>query len=180
MKILIAGVGRFGSQIALLSAIYLKPEKIILYDIKPLSGDILDLQHACKGLELSTQITDKLEPADYIIIAAGRARTEDKPDTTLYANNIETVGWIILELQAKKIFKKTTKLIITTNPVIEITKTVAKHYPNYNVYNPESQLLELREGRELGGAILRTKGYTNFGAGVACVLLIKDIEKGIK
>jgi malate/lactate dehydrogenase len=50
MKIGIIGVGRIGSQIAFLSLMKFRPDKMILIDTKDLTGDTLDLQHACRGL----------------------------------------------------------------------------------------------------------------------------------
>jgi malate/lactate dehydrogenase len=176
---LIAGVGRLGSQIAMMSAAVLEPKKLILYDIKDLSGDIMDLRHACGGLELITEITEKIGPSDYVIIAAGRPRREKKDwkDSTLYRQNLATVFEVLEVLQKRGAFKRSTSLIIMTNPVLKISKAVSSRMNGYRVYNPEEFLMRLRGGKELGWKIVKTKGYTDLGAAVSCIRLIEDIEK---
>jgi malate/lactate dehydrogenase len=176
MRILIAGVGRLGSQIAMMSTMLLKPEKIMLYDLKELTGDVLDLQHACKGLKIKTWITTRLSQADYIIIAAGQSRTPRSNGDTLFRNNMNTILEIMAVLQKENIIKKTSTIIITTNPVMDITKGIAAVY-DYEICNPEAELMQLRNNKELGMEIVRTKGYTNFGASMACILLIRKLEK---
>jgi malate/lactate dehydrogenase len=179
MKILIAGVGHLGSQVAMMSAMLLKPERIILYDIKDLKGDILDLQHACFGLGLDTEITESLTPVDYAIIAAGKARSagQGELESALYPGNIKTVWAVIRSLIEKGVITKATTLIILTNPVLEITKDVKAGMPGYQVHNPEEHLLRIRKGKELGMEIIRTKGYTNFGAAVSCIRLLQELEE---
>jgi malate/lactate dehydrogenase len=179
MKILIAGVGHLGSQVAMMSAMLLKPERIILCDIKDLRGDILDLRHAIAGLNLKTEITERIAPVDYAIIAAGKARGpgQRESESGLYPENIKTVWGVIGSLRKAGAIKKTTVFIILTNPVIEVTEAVKAGMPEYEVRNPEDYLLRLRKGKDLGMEIIKTKGYTNFGAAVSCVLLMQDLEK---
>jgi malate/lactate dehydrogenase len=180
--ILIAGVGHLGSQIAMMSAAELEPKRLVLYDIKDLTGDILDLRHACEGLGLSTKITERIEPSDYVIITAGKPRRVkgEETDDTLYADNRDTVFKVLEGLRKKGTFKKSTCLIVMTNPVLRVTEAVAAKMTQNRVYNPERLLMESRKGKELGWKIIQTKGYTNFGAAVACVRLIDEIEKNEK
>ena len=176
---LVAGVGRLGAQAAMMSAAVLEPRTLILYDIKDLSGDVLDLRHACKGLELKTEITEKVGPSDYIIIAAGRPRlteNEGRKDE-FYSDNLAAVFDVLKVLRRKGAFKRSTSLIIMTNPVLRITEAVAAAVTRYPIYNPEEFLMESREGKELGWSIISTKGYTDFGAAVSCVRLIDEIER---
>ncbi|OGI12105.1 hypothetical protein A3K64_02090 [Candidatus Micrarchaeota archaeon RBG_16_36_9] len=176
MKILIKGVGRLGSQVAFLSMIKLKPEKILLSDIKDLNGDILDLNNAANGLNIKTEITDKLEPTDYLIICAGVSRNLNLKDfKQLYLLNEPIITNIITDV--KPFLKKDTKIIVMTNPVNEITDLVKKLLPDYYVSNTEEFLLKIRNGKELGWEIIKTKGYTNFGPAVSAILLIEKLEE---
>lgn len=175
MKVLIIGVGRLGSTIAWEVCKEINPEKVMLYDIKDLSGDMLDLKHACKGYGINTTITDKREKADIIIISAGHPRIN--MDDNLFDKNfpiIEDAYRII-----KQVLKTDTKIIVMTNPVIDMTEIMRKLLPNHMVECPEKILNEMRRGKELGWDIIKTKGYTNFGAAVSCVKLIKKLE-GLK
>jgi malate/lactate dehydrogenase len=69
MKVFIYGLKRLGSVLAYTILWYFHPEKIILKEIggTDIRGEILDLQNAANGLNLTTEITDKLEVADFII-----------------------------------------------------------------------------------------------------------------
>ena len=176
---LIAGVGHLGSQIAMMSAAVLEPRRLILYDIKNLSGDVMDLRHACRGLGLMTEITEKIAPADYVIIAAGKPRSEESESksSAFYTLNLATVSEVLKVLQRRRAFKKTTSVIVMTNPVLKITEAVASRMPNHAVYNPERFLMKSRDGKELGWQIVSTKGYSDFGAAVSCIQLINEIEK---
>lgn len=176
MKILIIGVGRLGSQVAMLSVVLLKPEKIILYDVKDLEGDILDLRHACTGLGIKTAVTKKPEPCDYIIITAGQARDHRNKVTEkqLYATNASIIRSVVH--YAKRAIDKNTTIIVMTNPVMKLTRLVSDMVPGTKVLNPENFLLEMREGKELGMKIVKTKGYTNFGAAVSVVKLINSMN----
>jgi malate/lactate dehydrogenase len=178
MKLLIAGVGHLGSQIAMVSAMLLRPEKIILYDTKPLHGDILDLQHACKGLGLGTEITERIEAVDYVVITAGAPyrSSEEEHSHKFYTTNLEVIKEVIHKLSVSKAFGARTKLIVMTNPVIEITEEVKKLYPKMHVSNPEKHLMDMRDGKELGMEIIKTKGYTSFGAAISCVKQIEELK----
>lgn len=178
MKILVAGVGRVGSQTAWQCIHGLKPSELMLYDIKDLSGDMLDLRHACSGMGIDTKITDKIEPADYIVVTAGKPRTPDNLDeVALYQDNLVTVQAVISELKNKHAFKESTTLVIMTNPVLRLTKAISDALPSHRVVCPESILLNMRGGEELGAKILQSgKGYTSFGPAVSCMLLIKELE----
>jgi len=162
-----------------MSAMLLAPSRIILYDIKDLRGDILDLRHACYGLGIATEITGRLSPVDYAIIAAGRPRTpeSDGSKAEFYLGNLNTVRAVIRSLLKEGAIKRTTTLIILTNPVLRITEAIRAEMPGREVHNPEEHLLRIRKGRELGMEIVRTKGYTNFGAAVSCVHLLQELER---
>jgi len=176
MKIMVVGVGRLGSQVAFLMLLRLKPEKLILSDIKNLDGDILDLQHACKGLNIKTEITTKLEPCDFIIITAGFARDQNiKTHEELFKLNAPLVKEIVNNLD--DCLKEDTKIIVMTNPEEEITKLIQKLLPKYYVKNPEEILMKMRDDKELGWEIVSKKGYSNFGPAVSAVLLIEKIIK---
>jgi len=176
MKIMVIGVGRLGSQVAFLSLLKFKPEKIILSDIKNLSGDALDLKHACKGLNINTEITEKKEPCDFIIITAGAARSEKiKTHEELFKINAPLIKELIKDLN--DCIEKDTKIIIMTNPVEEITKLVKELLPGHFVTNPEKILMKMRDNKELGWGIVSTKGYSNFGPAVSAILMIEEINK---
>ena len=175
MKVMVIGVGRLGSTVAWEICREIEPEKVMLYDIKELNGDMMDLRHACRGYGLKTKVVDKREKADIIVITAGFPRVNK--DDNLFDKNfpiIEDVYRII-----KPLLKSNTKIIVMTNPVLDMTEIVRKLLPNHRVECPESILMEMRKGKELGWDIIKTKGYTNFGAVVSCVKLIKKME-GIK
>jgi malate/lactate dehydrogenase len=175
MKIMVIGVGRLGSQVAFLSLLRFKPEKLILSDVRDLSGDILDLKHACKGLKIKTEITTKKEPCDFIVIAAGMARSRDiKTHEELLKLNSPAVKKIVKNLNIS--LKKNTKIIVMTNPVEKITELIKKFLPNYYVDNPEEILMKMRGNKELGWKIVSTKGYSNFGPAVSAILLIEKLN----
>lgn len=174
MKMMIIGVGRLGSQIAFLSLIRLKLEKIVLSDIKDLTGDILDLQHACKGLNIKTEITDKKELCDFIIITAGFARNEKiRAEEELLKLNEPVIKEIVNNIS--EYLKKDTKIIVMTNPVERMTELVQKLLPKYYVTNPEKILMKMRDDKELGWNIVSTKGYSNFGPAVSAILLVEEL-----
>lgn len=179
MKLLVAGCGHLGSEVAMQSLIWLKPSLLMLYDIKPLSGDILDLRHACKGLGLKTRIITSIGPADYIIITAGKPRRESDKDFGfgLFLHNERIMKDVIIRL--RKAFKHGTTVIVLTNPVMEMTNRVRFMLAGYyKVEDPESILLEMRGGKDCGLEIVRSKGYSSFGPAVSCVKLIQRLEKG--
>jgi malate/lactate dehydrogenase len=174
MKVMVVGVGRLGSQVAFMVLITFKPQKLILYDVKDLSGDILDLQHACRGLEIKTEITEKREPCDFIIIAAGAARSEKiKTHDELFKINVPLIKNIINNLN--KCIESNTKIIVMTNPVEKITELVKGLLPENHVGNPERILMKMRSNKDLGWEIVSTKGYSNFGPAVSAVLLIRQM-----
>jgi len=177
MKIMIiGGGGRLGSQIAFLSIIRLRPEKIILSDIKDLKGDILDLQHACNGLGIKTAVTTKKEPCDFIIITAGFPRSDKiKTHEELLKLNEPMIREVINSMD--KYLKKDTKIIVMTNPAEKLTKLVQELLPNHYVTNSEKILMKMRDSQELGWEIVSTKGYSNFGPAVSAVLLIEELIK---
>jgi len=176
MKIMIIGVGRLGSQVAFLALLRLKPQKLILSDVKDLSGDILDLKHACNGLSINAEITEKKEPCDFIIITAGTARNEKiKTHEELLKINTPLMKELIKDL--KGCIEKDTKIIVMTNPVEEMTKLVKEILPGNFVANPEKILMKMRGNKELGWKIVSTKGYSNFGPAVSAILLIEEINK---
>jgi malate/lactate dehydrogenase len=153
-----------------------KPEKMILSDIKDLDGDILDLQHACKGLKINTEITTELEPVDYLILCSGFARNEKiKTFEELEKLNSKIIEQVVNDL--KHFIKANTKVIVMTNPVEKMTDLVKKLLPNIDVYNPERYLKSMRNGEELGWRIVKTKGYTSFGPAVSLILLMESLNK---
>lgn len=176
MKIMIVGIGRLGSQVAFLALLRLRHQKLILSDVKDLSGDILDLKHACKGLNINTEITEKKEPCDFIIITAGAARNEKiKTHEELLKINTPLMKELIKDM--KDCIEKDTKIIVMTNPVEEMTKLVKETLPENFVANPEKILMKMRDNKELGWEIVSTKGYSNFGPAVSAILLIEEINK---
>jgi malate/lactate dehydrogenase len=175
MKIMIIGIGRLGSTVAFLTLLRLKPEKLILSDIKDLTGDILDLQHACKGLGIKTKIITEREPCDFIVITAGFARNQKiKTHEELLKLNEPVIKEIINNING--CLKKDTKIIVMTNPVEEMTELVQELLPSYYVNNPEKILMKMRNNKELGWEIVSTKGYSNFGPAVSAVLLMERIK----
>lgn len=169
MKIGIIGIGRIGSQIAFLSLMRFKPAKLILIDIKDLSGDILDLQHACNGLGIKTRFSTKWERADVYVLCAGRARDEKtKGMAILWKYNKKTVDSLLPKLR-----KYAKKIIVVTNPEDVIYNYLKSK--KFDVYSSENILLKMREGKKSGWDIIRTKGYTNFGSAVAVIKLMEKI-----
>ena len=65
MKVMTVGVGKLGSQVAWHVLREFKPEKMLLVDIKNLDGDLLDLQHACEGMNIKTEILIKNDKRPY-------------------------------------------------------------------------------------------------------------------
>lgn len=174
MKIMVVGVGRLGSQVAFMAMLKLKPENIILSSRKDLSGDILDLQHAAKGMGINTTITDKKEPADFIVITSGIANTPVFNEEKM----LEPLNRPILKkVDLNGCTNSNTTVIIMTNPVHEMTDHARKLWPDLKVVNPEDILLKIRNGEDYGSKIIKTKGYTNFGAAVSAVLLIEQISQ---
>lgn len=170
MKIMVMGVGKLGSTVAFLS-LFLHPKKIILKDIKPLEGDLLDLRHAAKGLNIDTKITTKTEPCNYIIITAGIPRKKEDDDLSI---NKDILNIVLLELNGYITSK--TVIIVMTNPVKEMTEFVKCRLPDNLVTNPEKILMKMRNGKELGWDIIKTKGYSNWGPAVSCIKLIEVLE----
>lgn len=174
MKVMIVGVGKLGSTIAFLTILRLKPEKVILSDVKNLTGDVLDLSHACKGLNIETEVTTKIEPCDFIIITAGFARSKEiETHDKLFDLNAPLIKEIIKNLGES--IKKNTKVIVMTNPVERMTEVVRKILPENYVDCPEEILMKMRDNKELGWEIVSTKGYSNFGPAVSAVLLMEKL-----
>jgi len=179
MKIQIIGAGRLGSQIAFCCMIFLKPEIISLHDIKDLEGDIMDLVHAKNGYnsiheeKLKTEINSEIIEADFIVIAAGETRNDGRKHEKWLEINKKLLKNIMKEIKASA----TSRIIVTTNPVIEITEWAKKEYPQYDFHHSEDELLKYRDGKELGIEILKTKGYTNFGPAMSVVEKIKELSK---
>ena len=174
MKIMIVGVGRLGSQVAFLTLLRFKPEKLILSDVMDLTGEVLDLQHASNGLGIKTEITTEKEPCDVVVIAAGVARNQKiKTHEELHELNTPIIKSIVPEL--KQYLKENTKIVVMTNPVEEMTKTVKELLPKHHVTNPEKILVKMRNSEELGWKIVSTKGYSNFGPAVSAVLLLEEM-----
>jgi malate/lactate dehydrogenase len=176
MKILIAGSGRIGSQIAFLSMIRMKPEKIILSDVKDLTGDVLDLQNAGKGLGIKTEITTEKEPCDFIVLSAGMPRGPKlRSHDDLIAYNVPIIEDVVKGLEG--CLKADSKIIVMTNPVEKMTEVVQKLLPGHTVTNPERILSDIRGSKELGWSIVSTKGYSNFGPAVSAVLLMEELSQ---
>lgn len=172
MKLMVIGVGKLGSQVAFVAMLRLKPEKIILISRKNPRGDILDLEHAAKGLEINTTITDEKEPADFIVVTSGVANTPIFGDEKV----LDPLNRPILqEIDLKGCTKSDTIVIMMTNPVHEMTDFARKLWPDLKIINPEEILLRIREGKDYGWEIIKTKGYTNFGAAVSAALLMEEI-----
>ena len=175
MKVMIVGVGRLGSQVAFLTLLKFKPEKLILSDIRDLVGDILDLKHACIGLNIKTEITEKKEYCDFIIITAGVSRSQKiKTHEELYKINAPMMKEIAKDIE--KCVKEDTKIIVLTNPVEKMTEIIKNYFNNNLVINPEKELIKMRNGKELGWDIIETKGYSSFGPSVAAILVIEKLE----
>ncbi len=173
MKIMVIGVGKLGSQVAFMLMLRLKPEKIVLACRKNLRGDILDLQHAAKGLGINTVITDRKEPVDFIVITSGVANTPIFGDEKA----LDPLNRPILkEIDLGGCTKPSTAVIIMTNPVHEMTEFAKKLWPDLKVINAEDILLKMRDGKDYGWEIIKTKGYTNFGAAVSVALLIEGMS----
>ena len=169
MKIGVIGVGRIGSQIAFLSLMRFRPEKMILIDTKDLTGDILDLQHACKGLWISTKFSTKWERADAYILCAGRARDEKtRHMTVLLKENRKIADSFVPKL--RKYAKRT---IVVTNPSDEICEYLKSR--KVNAITAESILVKMRNGEKSGWKIVKTKKYTNFGPAVSVIKLMESI-----
>ena len=172
MKVLIAGLGKLGSTVAYTLMLKLPVEKLILYDIKDLSGDIMDLENA--SFFNNIEVTTKVESVDYLIICAGTPR-KNKDDDLYEAN--KKVFLDIYENLSDILDEKTT-VIIMTNPVERITELARRTIPeDVKVVNPEEILLKMRKGKELGWDIVKTKGYSNFGPAMSVCKLIEDLEK---
>lgn len=176
MKIQIIGVGRLGSQVAMMSMMMLEPEAIYLDDVKDLNGEWCDLIHARNGLKLKTKIyvTNKRE-ADVYAICAGRARDHNETDDELLEVNMGLVWEIIKDLPTGK------PKIIATNPVKDICYMLEQAGYTNN-YDAEGLLDRMRRGTDCDGLkILKTKGFTNYGPAVAIVRKIKSVmEKGVR
>ena len=159
MKVIVAGVGKLGSTVAFAVGLINRPEKIMLYDIKDLEGDVIDLDNA---LGRSVVITDRLEPADILIIAAGRGRDKEKYKTmdSLVEVNRPMVEDILSKMEPY--VTKETVVIVMTNPVETMTEHVSNllEGKGVTVVSPEKQLMELRKGEEVGWRIVSTKGYS--------------------
>lgn len=169
MKIGIVGVGRVGSQIAMLALMRFRPERMVLIDKKDLSGDVRDLEDACSGLGIATGFSTQWEPADVYIVCAGRARDEKtRSMAALWKENRK-----ILDAVLPKLAQYAAKTVIVTNPSDTAYAYLKEH--GINVYSSEHMLRKMRRGRKSGWSIVRTKGYTNFGPAVAVVKLLEQI-----
>lgn len=176
MKVMIIGVGKLGSQVAFQILSRFKPEKLILSDIRDLNGDILDLQHACVGLDIKTEITEDREPCDFIFITGGAARSQKiKTHEELYEINVPVMKEIAKDIE--KYVTKDTKIIVMTNPVEKLTELFKNHFKDNLVTCPEEELMKMRDGKELGWEIVKTKGYTSFGPAVSAILLMEKLIK---
>lgn len=175
MKIMVAGVGKLGSTVAFTVGLLNRPEKIMLYDIKDLEGDVLDLENA---LGRSVLITDKLETADILIIAAGQGRDKEKFKTM--DSILEVNENIVRDIVSKteQYVSKDTIVIVMTNPVEKMTGIVSGMLSEKAaaVLNPEKQLMEIRKGDDIGYKIVSKKGYSNFGPAVSCAMLIEELS----
>jgi malate/lactate dehydrogenase len=174
MKVIVAGVGRLGSTVAFTVGILNRPEKIMLYDIKDLEGDILDLDNA---LGRTVMITDKLEPTDILIITAGQSRDKENFKTmdSILEVNRATVSSVVAKMEPY--ITSDTIVIVMTNPVESMAEHVSNllSEKNITVLSPEKQLMELRKNSEVGWKIISTKGYTNFGPAMSCAMLIEEL-----
>jgi malate/lactate dehydrogenase len=179
MKVMIVGAGRLGSQVAFMTLLKIRPDKLILSDIKDVSGDILDLQHACRGLGIKTKITKRKEPCEFIIITCGTPRNKKIISMkSLLKINKPLIEQVIKDI--RPFVRKDTKVIVMTNPVKELTELVEKLLPINLVASPENILMSMRNQKELGWKIVKTKGYTNFGPSVSAILLLEQLIKSNK
>lgn len=163
MKIKIHGIGRLGSQVAALSLIFLKPEKLILKDVKNLDGDILDLKHMAVGLGVKTEIVTSGD-ADVDIICAGLPRTREVSMNMIYENNLLLIDGIIRNNNIKT-------CLIATNPTVKFTQRFRKHHPKTRFISSEDLLSSWRGNLEedTGMRIIKSKGYTNFAPALAII-----------
>ena len=178
MKVMTVGVGKLGSQVAWHVLREFKPEKMLLVDIKNLDGDLLDLQHACEGMNIKTEILIKNDkrPYDIIIITAGLGRNKEiTTHEELWGLNKPIIGRIVADIKSNGNLSPETVLIVMTNPVEKMTKFVQDCLPGNLVMNPEADLMHMRSGKELGWKIVSSKGYTNFGPAVSVVKLIERL-----
>lgn len=177
MKISIIGVGKVGRQIAFCSLIFLRPKNLLLYDIKDLSGDVLDLQHAANGLGIKTEIckgTD-FNDSDFIIISAGYPRNKKRKNmSTLLMMNKPILRDIFEKLIVPNA-SENTKIIMVTNPVEELTEWAKRKYPRLKIFNAEHILKRMRDGVECGWNIVKTKGYSDFGPSIAIIKLMEEL-----
>lgn len=182
MGITIYGVGKMGSQIGAFSLIFLRPQKIILKDLKDLEGDMMDLEHLRNGLGLKTIITEEQSTSDYSIISAGFPNTYS--ESFYYDNHsLFETNFLIVKEMLNNItqYSPKSKVIMVTNPAIELTKHFKKVYPFLDIYNAERILIKYRNSRAgCGKKILKTKGYTNFAPSYAVIKMIQELEDSKK
>jgi malate/lactate dehydrogenase len=169
-------VGKLGSTIAYMTLRELKPEKIILKDIRDLKGEVMDLQDAARGLNLTTNITTENDSANYIIICAGQGRNEQFTTMDKLVDFNEPIVRSICS-NIKPFLLKDAKVIVMTNPVEKMTEVAKKELPEFLVTNPEKELMNMRNKNDHGYEIVKSKGYSNWGPGVSCIKLIKKMEQ---
>lgn len=176
MKVMMVGVGKLGSQVAWHILREFEPDVMVLKDIIDLDGHILDLEHACTGMNIKTNITDEklAHIMDFIIITAGVGRSEKiTTHDELWDINKPIMGKIIEELKTNGNIGPKTIVVVMTNPVERMTELVKNWLPGNIIINPEAELMKARKGKELGWRIVKTKGYTNFGPAVSVVKLME-------
>ena len=177
MKIQVIGVGRLGSQVAFNCLAFLKPEELWLDDVKDLTGDVLDLKHSARGLNLDTKIEAGLtENPDYIIITAGMPRDPGNKDMN---HLLDMNKKILNDILTKKINAETkSKIIIVTNPTDVLTKWAKENFNKYEFYNNDEILLRYRDGKDCGWDVVRSKGYSSLAPALSIVEVIKKLKEG--
>lgn len=165
MIIQIIGVGRLGEQIAIDILTYIQPTKLALWDIKDISGHIMDLQDRKAGLGTPTLISNEFLPAaDVYIISAGFARQDSAVKDRILFNRNKP---IIQEILRKIIIPS--KVIIVTNPVQKLAEWAVNN-TFHDIYTAEQILDVYRKGDSSRGLkILDRKGYTSAGAAFAVI-----------
>lgn len=179
MKVTIIGIGNIGRQIAFCTLAFLRPDKLVLHDVEETSGDVLDLQHAARGLKLKTKITDKpdFSNSDFFVVSAGYPRGPERKKMEELEDINKAIVKEVIERHILPSFSEGSKVIMVTNPVEKLTDWARENYPQLNIHNPEEILMDFRQGEELGWKIVSTKGYSDFGPAVATVELMKKLKQ---
>jgi len=139
MKIAIIGAGRVGSTTAYTILDLKLVNELLLVDIRKdyVEGTRIDLQSAFPFAKIKTE--GKIEDYDLIVMTAGFPRTPGiKSREDLFEKNKRVFD----DVFSGKKFKKTTKIIVVTNPVEKLSEYLGKTtgLPNANIISFGNQL----------------------------------------